>query len=83
MYKVVYLDMPCAIRSFVRLSAEPDGDYATIVINSRLCCYEQRKAYRHEVLHLLHDDFFSSCADDIERERHKGETHSNIHEGLD
>ena len=29
------LNMPCTIRSFAKKTAEPDGDYYTIVVNAR------------------------------------------------
>lgn len=67
---VKYLDMPGTVRGFSHKVTEPDGDYVTIVLNSRLCRSAQEKAYRHEMSHIECDDFLSECADNIEGERH-------------
>jgi hypothetical protein len=43
----------------------------TIVINENLCQAKRIKAYRHEMYHIEHDDFFSGRdVSDIEREAH-------------
>ena len=66
MYRVIYVDMPTSIRSFVRES--PDG-YMTIVVNSRLSDAMQRLAYRHEIAHIERGDLDDARdADEIETE---------------
>ena len=69
MYRVIYVDMPTTIRSFVRRS--PDG-YDTIVINPRLSYYMQRLACRHEIAHIERGDLDDERdADVIEEEAKK------------
>jgi tRNA G18 (ribose-2'-O)-methylase SpoU len=53
--KVLLLNLPYHIRGFVKNTAEPDGDFQTIVINARLGYLEQRKAYWHERKHIEGD----------------------------
>ena len=69
MYRVIYVDMPTSIRSFVREG--PDG-YMTIVINPRLSYYMQRLACRHEIAHIERGDLGDTRdADEIEEEMQK------------
>ena len=63
---VRFMDMPptvrgCCVRHF------DDDEYFTILLNSRLSVDMQEKAYRHEIEHIMQNDF--SCnlnADQIE-----------------
>ena len=67
--KVLLLNLPYHIRGFVKNTAEPDGDFQTIVINARLGYLEQRKAYWHERRHIEGSDLYrEETADQIEGE---------------
>lgn len=77
--KRLLMDMPCTVRGFVKKSVEPDGEYYTVVINSRLSQELQRRAIRHEECHVDFADFDNESADTIEGVRH--ETNSHIHPG--
>lgn len=63
-------NMPTSIRGFTQITAEPEGDFATIVLNSKLSHEANMESCRHEEQHLSEDDFNKACADDIERESH-------------
>lgn len=66
----ILLDLPVAVRSFVR--GNPDGS-ATIVINARLSAEDRLRHYEHEVEHLLREDLCSTePADQIEARAHGG-----------
>lgn len=68
----VLIDMPCTIRGFMKETVEPDGEYFTVVINSRMSHETQKDTAEHENEHLEHDDFYSGeNIDLIEKERHK------------
>lgn len=61
-----YLDMPVSTKAFT--SADRRGDY-NIFLNSRLSYEDRRKAYDHEVRHILCDHFRSDVtARQAERE---------------
>ena len=65
-------ELPCRIGGFVRETCEPDGDYYTIILNSRLSYERQCDAYTHEMEHILNDDFYSErSVAAIEKERHE------------
>lgn len=68
-YRIRLIDLPCPIRSFVKMDA--DGFY-TIILNSRLSAEMQLKAYKHEIDHIKNDDLYSPLvADQIEEDRHE------------
>lgn len=53
----VLYDLPTKIKGFVRLVAEPDGDFYTIVLNSRLNQDQNIEAFMHEQNHIIRNDF--------------------------
>lgn len=66
-HKVIYVNLPCSVRGFVVNNC---GFY-TIVLNSRLSMEENRKTYKHELEHIINDDFNKFDAIDIiEKIRH-------------
>ena len=68
-YRVIYLDMPATVRSFV---VKRDEEY-TIVMNPRLSYEDRQERYWHEVRHIENGDFDRECsADQIEMEAHYG-----------
>lgn len=67
-----YKDMPCTIKSFVRKN---EDDSFTIVINTRIGSAEQRKAFAHELKHIIDDDLSSDqFVDNIEKTTHSAAT---------
>ncbi len=67
-----YEELPCRIGGLVRETCEPDGDYYTIIINSRLSYERQCDVYAHEMEHIENDDFHSErSVAEIENDRHK------------
>lgn len=52
--KVIMMDMPTTIRSYVR--ANPDGSYS-IIINAKLSRPDQQKCCLHELQHIANGDF--------------------------
>ena len=67
-----YEELPCCIGGFVRETCEPDGDYYTIILNSRLSYEKQRATFAHEIEHIRNDDFHSErSVAEIENERHR------------
>ena len=66
-----YEELPCKVKGLVRETCEPDGDYYTIVLNSRLSFEQQQKTYLHEVEHIENDDFRKENVNEIEKIRHK------------
>ena len=55
-YSVYYIDMPARVPAL--LSVDDDG-YPSIFINARLSAFAQRRALKHELDHIEHDDVFS------------------------
>jgi len=49
-----YLDLPYKVHAF---TVREDVDSYDIYVNSRLCYEAQRKAYDHELAHILNEDF--------------------------
>lgn len=65
---VMFMQLPPHIYA---LTVYRDGRHL-VLISSTLSQAEQRKAFEHEVSHIIHDDFHSDkTADEIEKERHK------------
>ena len=52
-------DMPARVRGYIKETCEPDGDYYTIVLNSRLSHEQNCETYLHELKHMEEDDFHS------------------------
>lgn len=64
--------MPVRVRGYIKETCEPDGDYYTIVLNSRLSYEQLRDTYLHEISHIDNDDFHSEGGvQQIESARHK------------
>lgn len=53
-YHTVYADLPTSISAYC--IREKESDYITIVLNARMNCETQKKAYMHEVDHIEHGD---------------------------
>ena len=69
---VAYADLPPSIKGMTIRSFDSEGDWYTIVLNSRLSKEQQEEAYEHEMEHINNDDFcLRDCsADHIEAMRH-------------
>lgn len=63
------IDMPCHIKGFSKITAEPEGDYPTIAVNARLTYETNVQTLIHENEHL-EDDLTKTDVDEIEKERH-------------
>ena len=64
--RVVYLDLPSAIKGTIVYDSVED--FYTIVINAKYNNVQQTETYKHELKHLLNDDFNSRLyASDAER----------------
>lgn len=65
----VLKDLPATIKAYTVLC--PDGTY-TIVLNSRLSHEQQLEAYKHELKHIMDNDFDieNGDADAIEQYAH-------------
>lgn len=67
-YRVVLIDLPTTVRGYVLRTF--DG-FCTIVLNSRLNIWQNKKSFKHEIDHILNGDFDSALtADEIEARRH-------------
>lgn len=68
----VLIDMPCGVRGFTKLTAEPEGDYQTVVVNARLTREANIKTFEHENKHIKADDLYGhGDIDEIEKRRHE------------
>jgi len=56
------VDMPTTIKSFV--VSNIDFSF-TIIINSRIGCEQQLKAYNHEMEHIKNGDYDKHCSVDL------------------
>ena len=54
-----YVDLPYKVKALVTQSCESDGDYYTILVNSRCSAEQVREAVKHEISHIENDDFHS------------------------
>lgn len=68
MINVQYLDLPCHIHGLIR---ENEDGSATVILNSRDSWERNLQAYRHELNHLLRDDFCEADVQTVEAETHK------------
>ncbi len=63
------VDLPTTVYSFAR--SNPDGSY-TIILNARLSQEDRARHYRHELRHIVGDDFEKEIpADEIEAQAHR------------
>lgn len=68
-YRTVYRDLPYKCRGFLLYDGE--DDYYTIVLNSRMSQFVQKKTFEHELEHIRNNDIFSSLsANQLEILRH-------------
>jgi hypothetical protein len=69
---VAFADLPTSIKGMTIRSFDSEGDFYTIVLNSRLSKEQQQSAYEHEMEHINNDDFYlRDCSvDQIEALRH-------------
>ena len=75
----VLINMPPAVRGFAKTTAEPDGDYQTVVVNARLTWEANRETYKHETKHIKEDDAHKNVdIGELEEVRHeKGNDNCN------
>lgn len=74
MFKVITKPMDCDFRGAVFCKTESDGDYYTIVINENLSEEAKAKTLKHEIEHIVCDDFHSDRPlNEIEAERHNAQ----------
>lgn len=66
-----YEALPCTVGGFVKKTCEPEGDFYTIILNSRLSDEKQRKTYIHELEHIYNEDFKEGGVGEVESIRHK------------
>lgn len=65
---VVLMDNPYGIKGST--NKNKDGSF-TIIINSHLSFEEQRKTYKHELFHIMNEDFDKECfVDQLENSAH-------------
>lgn len=68
MIRLKELPLPATIRAFT--VPDVDGDY-DIIINADLCDAAKLRAFRHEITHIVNDDFSHESADEVEIKRHE------------
>ena len=68
---VMYADLPGTVKGMLVRTFDEEECY-TIVINSKLNAEQRLEAYRHELQHLMENDFDSTdmSVDEIEHARH-------------
>lgn len=55
-YQVYLVNLPGSVKGCVRVD---ETGFASIYINDQLSPQARRLAFRHEIHHLLHDDFYN------------------------
>ena len=69
--KVTLVNLPPSIGGFLKITAEPEGDYPTVVANARWTHEANRKTCEHENEHFENDDFSKEgTVDFVEKVRH-------------
>jgi Zn-dependent peptidase ImmA (M78 family) len=63
-YRIVLLDLPCKIKG---TTTKDENDFYTIYINARLSDEQQIETFLHELEHIKNDDYYGTCADQLER----------------
>jgi len=67
-YRAVVTDLPTTVKAFTM--ENEDGTYE-ICVNARLTKEQQMLSYRHELSHIMNDDFRSDAdTDSLESLRH-------------
>ena len=64
---VVYMALPPGIDGFI--SPNDDGSF-TILISTDISEERQKRAYEHEIDHLIHDDLYKASAEEAELRCH-------------
>lgn len=64
---IVLMDNSFGVKGSVNLNS--DGSY-TIIINSKLSYEEQKEVCKHELLHILNQDFGECDVNEIEEKAH-------------
>lgn len=67
MIRLKELQLPAAVRAFT--VPDLNGDY-DIIVNADLSDEAKLKAFKHELSHILNNDFEKTDADSIEETRH-------------
>ena len=68
---VILTNLPCGVHGFTKITAEPEGDFVTTVLNARLTYEMNVDTYKHEIGHLQNDDIDKTDIDSVETIRHK------------
>ena len=68
---VILTNLPCGVRGFTKITAEPEGDFATTVLNARLTHEMNVVSYQHEADHIKEEDIQKDDIDAVEKERHE------------
>ena len=63
------INMPCSIKGFTRITAEPEGEFPTIILNARHTRETNMQTFEHENEHL-DEDMEKTDVDLIEKFRH-------------
>jgi len=63
MVNVKFLDLPCRIKA---VSTKNEDETYTVVINSKLNHEQQLESYKHEITHIVNEDFVKEDVDSIE-----------------
>lgn len=70
-HKVIYINMPPAVKGFVVKMFDDGDDYYTVVLNPCYNAEQQQETYEHELKHIECRDFdFCGDPDTIETLRH-------------
>lgn len=62
-YRILLVDLPLKVRAMVSFDTD---DFPTVIVNSRLSYRMQRRAVRHEIDHIEHDDIYAADIRSIE-----------------
>lgn len=69
--KVIYMNMPSAVKGFVVKMFDEGEDYYTVVLNPCYNAEQQLETYKHELKHIEAKDLDGYCnANAVELERH-------------
>lgn len=76
-----YETLPPRVHGFTVCTAEPDGDFYTIVLNDSLSYEMQQEAYLHEDRHIQYDHFHDERdLEEIEAEARAGRKKARVNE---
>lgn len=68
-YSVYYIDMPATVSALVSFD---ENGYPSVFVNARLSAFTQRRALKHELRHIWHNDVYNTdsiklCEDRAEK----------------